>query len=63
MDLIEVREDGCLIIGNARTTDKSTVMIIPGFNDSTILEMGRLGMLKGKAKQMYDKLKKLSCDF
>jgi hypothetical protein len=59
MGLIETREDGCLIIGNARTTDRSSVMIVPGFNDSTILEMGRLGLLKGKAKQMYEKLKKL----
>ena len=37
--------------------DKSTVMIIPGMNDSIILEMGRLGLLKGKARVIYKKLK------
>jgi hypothetical protein len=59
MDLIETRKDGCLILGNTRTTDRSSVMIVPGFNDSTILEMGRLGLLKGKAQRMYERLKKL----
>ena len=34
-------------------------MIIPGFNDHTIIEMGDLGMLVGKAKEMYEKLKRL----
>jgi len=37
--------------------DKSTVMIIPGMNDSTILDMGRLGLLKGRARDIYRKLK------
>ena len=32
-----------------------SIVIIPGFNDSTILEMGRKGMLKGKAQEIYEK--------
>jgi hypothetical protein len=60
MDLIETREDGCLILGNSRTTDRSSVMIIPGMNDNSLIEMGDLGLLKGKAKQMYEKFRKLS---
>ena len=57
--MIETRGDGCLILGNERLTGKSSVMIIPGFNDHSLIEMGDLGFLKGKAKQMYEKLKKL----
>jgi len=37
--------------------DKGTVMIIPGLNELTILEMGRLGLLKGKGWEIYNKLK------
>ena len=59
MDLIEERGDGCLILGNKRITGRSTVMIIPGFNERCLIEMGDLGLLKGKAKRMYEKLKKL----
>jgi hypothetical protein len=59
MDLIETRGDGCLILGNSRTTDRRSVMIIPGFNDHTLIEMGDLGFLKGKAQSMYEKMKNL----
>ena len=48
-----------MIFGNERTTGKSTVMIIPGLNDRHLIEMGDLGFLKGKARSMYEKLKKL----
>jgi hypothetical protein len=37
--------------------EKSTVMIIPGLNNHVILEMGKLGLLKGKAREIYRKLK------
>lgn len=59
MDLLEVLPSGCLIFGNRMMTERSTIMLIPGFNDHVLIEMGDLGMLKGKAKKMYEKLKKL----
>ena len=42
---------------NQHPEDRSTVMIVPGLNDSAILEMGRLGLLKGRALEIYEKLK------
>lgn len=58
-DLIEVLGDGCMIFGNSKSTDRTSIMVIPGFNDGAILEMGELGLLKGKGKEMYEKLKGL----
>jgi hypothetical protein len=41
-----------------KANDRSSVVIVPGFNDSSLLEMGRLGVLKGKAKTIYEKFSK-----
>jgi hypothetical protein len=56
-DLIESTEDGCLVFGNDhhKAKDRASILIVPGLNDSGLLEMGRLGMLKGKAKEIYEK--------
>jgi hypothetical protein len=59
IDLLEVLPSGCLIFGNSRMTECSTIMLVPGFNDGILVEMGDLGMLKGKAKEMYKKMKGL----
>jgi len=48
-----------MIFGRGKMTDRSTVMVVPGINDRTIIEMGDKGILIGKAKEMYDKLKHL----
>ena len=40
-------------------SERGTVMIIPGLNDHTIIEMGDLGFLCGEAQKMYEKLKAL----
>ena len=50
---------GMMIFGkkNQKPEDRSTVIILPGMNESTILEMGRLGMLTGRAMEIYKKLK------
>ncbi|MCZ7403696.1 MAG: hypothetical protein O8C67_02010 [Candidatus Methanoperedens sp.] len=48
-----------MIFGNSKSTDRTSIMVIPGFNDGAILEMGELGLLKGKGKEMYEKLKGL----
>ncbi len=58
MDIVEKTADGCLILGNEKTTDRSSILIVPGLNDSAILEMGRLGMLKGRAQDIYEKFSK-----
>jgi len=42
---------------NQKPEDRGTVVIIPGLNHETILEMGQLGMLTGKAQEIYKKLK------
>jgi hypothetical protein len=39
--------------------DRATIMILPGINDDVIMEMGRGGMLRGRALAMYRKLEKL----
>lgn len=51
--------NGVMIFGkhNQKPEDRGAIMIIPGINESTILEMGRLGILKGKAKEIYEKFK------
>ncbi len=56
-DLIESTADGCLIFGKDRPkgNDRASVMIVLGLNDSSILDMGRLGMLKGRAQEIYEK--------
>jgi len=38
---------------------KGAVIILPGFNDKTIIEMGDLGFLKGKAQNIYLKMKRI----
>ena len=55
MDILEKTADGCFILGNEKTTDRNSILIVPELNDSTILEMGRLGMLKGRAQEIYEK--------
>jgi hypothetical protein len=46
-------------LGNPKISERGTVIIIPGFNDRSILEMGNLGFLCGEAQKMYEKLKTL----
>jgi hypothetical protein len=45
-----------IVLGNKKTSDRGTIMIIPGLNDSTLIEMGDLGFLRGAAQKMYEKL-------
>ena len=61
IDLIEINDSGYMLFGSKKNKafDRSTIMIIPGFNDHTIIDMGNLGMLVGRAKEMYEKLKKM----
>lgn len=40
-----------------RGMDKTGIMILQGFNDSLLKEMGQRGMLKGKALELYEKEK------
>jgi hypothetical protein len=55
-DIIEARTDGVIVLGNKKTSDRGTIMVIPGLNDSTLIEMGDLGFLRGAAQKMYEKL-------
>ena len=57
IDLLETLEDGRLIFGcdHHKATDRASIMVVLGVNDSALLEMGRLGMLKGKAQEIYEK--------
>ena len=59
LDIIESR-DGMMIFGqtNWHPEDKKSILVLFGFNDSTILDMGRLGLLKGKAMEIYEKLRR-----
>ena len=59
MDILDSLPSGSMIFGTPKMTDRSTVMVIPGFNDSAVVNMGDLGLLKGEAKALYEKLKKL----
>jgi hypothetical protein len=57
-DLIE-SGNGVVVLGrkNWHPEDRKSILIIPGINDSTLLELGRLGMLQGKALEIYKKLR------
>jgi len=57
IDLLESTEAGCLIFGcdHHKATDRASILVVLGVNDSALLEMGRLGMLKGKAQEIYEK--------
>src|SRR4030042_5563306 len=57
MDILEIWEDGRVIFGNSKTTDRGSVMVVPGINDHSIIEMGDLGFLTGRAQKMYEKLR------
>ena len=51
--------NGILIFGmsNWHPEDRKAILIVGGINDSSILEMGKLGMLKGIGLSIYEKLK------
>lgn len=56
---MEFRDDGTMILGNNKSTGIGTVMIIPGINESALMDMGDLGFLTGKALIAYEKGKAL----
>jgi len=58
MDILEVVGDGRIIFGNSKTRGAGSVMVVPGINDNSIIEMGDLGLLTGKAQSLYEKLKR-----
>ena len=51
--------DGVMVFGmsNWNPEDRKAILVVGGINDHTIIEMGRLGILDGKALEIYNKLK------